>query len=68
MFQTYIFEIVETVGPSPKESGWRLKQRAKDPARNPVSALGNINSYLLNSNGPKVSLGTFSQFDPVPAY
>ncbi|KAK4687316.1 cleavage and polyadenylation specificity factor subunit 1, partial [Tremellales sp. Uapishka_1] len=51
----YIFEIVETVpGTEKGPSGWRLKLRCKDPARNPVSAIGNINGYLMHSNGPKV--------------
>jgi cleavage and polyadenylation specificity factor subunit 1 len=59
--QTYIFEVVETVGsPEQKISGWKLKLRTKDPARNPVSAVSNINGYLLNSNGPKVGPITVS--------
>ena len=54
--KTYIFEIVQTVpDPSaPKTSNWKLKLRTKDVARNPVSALANMNGYLLNSNGPKM--------------
>ena len=53
----YIFEIVEAVGePDRPGGGWRLKQRCKDPARNPVSAVANVTGYLLHSNGPKVSL------------
>ena len=53
----YIFEIVETVRqPGRSEDGWRLKMRSKDPTKNPVSAISNINGYLLHSNGPKVSL------------
>ena len=55
---TYIFEVVETV-PLPGEvRSWCLKMRTKDPARFPVSALGNINGYLLHSNGPKVRPST----------
>ncbi|WWD21338.1 protein CFT1 [Kwoniella shandongensis] len=52
----YIFEVVETVGQAGKAggSGWKLKMRTKDPARNPVSAVNHINGYLLNSNGPKI--------------
>ncbi|WWC98043.1 protein CFT1 [Kwoniella sp. B9012] len=58
---TYIFEIVETVGKGGKAagSGWILKLRAKDPARNPVSAISHINGYLLNSNGPKIYVKGF---------
>ncbi|WWD06819.1 protein CFT1 [Kwoniella europaea PYCC6329] len=58
---TYIFEIVETVGKAGKAagSGWILKLRAKDPARNPVSAISHINGYLLNSNGPKIYVKGF---------
>ncbi|WWC73047.1 protein CFT1 [Kwoniella pini CBS 10737] len=58
---TYIFEIVETVGTGGKApiSGWILKLRAKDPARNPVSAISHINGYLLNSNGPKIYVKGF---------
>ncbi|WVW79420.1 protein CFT1 [Kwoniella bestiolae CBS 10118] len=57
---TYIFEIVETVGKGKNTgSGWILKLRAKDPARNPVSAISHINGYLLNSNGPKLYVKGF---------
>ena len=55
--QTYIFEVVQTVSPdpsNPKISGWALKLRTKDPARNPVSAIASMCGYLLNSNGPKM--------------
>ncbi len=53
-----MFEVVQTVGDldKPGSSNWKLKMRTKDPARNPVSSVGNINGYLLNSNGPKVSM------------
>jgi hypothetical protein len=51
-----VFEVVETVGDKEGVPGWRLKKRCKDPCRNPVSALNNINGYVLHSNGPKVSL------------
>jgi hypothetical protein len=54
--QVYVFEVVETVGDKEGVPGWRLKKRCKDPCRNPVSALNNINGYVLHSNGPKVSL------------
>ena len=50
-----MFEVVETVGEKEGIPGWRLKKRCKDPCRNPVSALNNINGYVLHSNGPKVS-------------
>jgi hypothetical protein len=50
-----VFEVVETVGEKEGIPGWRLKKRCKDPCRNPVSALNNINGYVLHSNGPKVS-------------
>ncbi|WVQ81298.1 protein CFT1 [Cryptococcus sp. DSM 104549] len=52
----YIFEILETVGPEggTKTSGWKLRLRTKDPARNPVNAISNINGYLLHTNGPKL--------------
>ncbi|WWC91156.1 uncharacterized protein L201_006097 [Kwoniella dendrophila CBS 6074] len=58
---TYIFEIVETVGSGGQAtgSGWILRLRAKDPARNPVSAISHINGYLLNSNGPKLYVKGF---------
>lgn len=50
-----MFEVCELVSEPGKGGGaWKLKMRHKDPARNPVSALANINGYLLNSNGPKV--------------
>ena len=52
----YLFEVCETVGAPGKLGGFKLKRRTKDPARNPVSAIGNINGYLLNSNGPKVCI------------
>ncbi|WVR09012.1 protein CFT1 [Kwoniella sp. DSM 27419] len=57
----YIFEIIETVGDNGKAggSGWTLRLRAKDPARNPVSAVSHINGYLLQSNGPKVYVKGF---------
>ena len=51
----YIFEVCETVRAPGELGGFKLKMRYKDPARNPVSAVANINGYLLNSNGPKVS-------------
>ncbi|EIW66021.1 hypothetical protein TREMEDRAFT_70300 [Tremella mesenterica DSM 1558] len=50
----YIFEVVEVVPEPGQKSAWALKLRCKDPCRNPVSALGNINGYLLHSNGPKM--------------
>lgn len=50
----YVFEVCETVKAPGELGGWKLKRRYKDPARNPVSAVANINGYLLNSNGPKV--------------
>ncbi|KAL1407554.1 mRNA cleavage and polyadenylation factor subunit [Vanrija albida] len=50
----YVFEVMETVGEKDGISGWRLKFRAKDPTRNPVSALANINGYVVHSNGPKI--------------
>ena len=56
-----MFEVVETVGENEKEPGWRLKKRTKDPCRNPVSALSNINGYILHSNGPKVRCRPASQ-------
>nr|XP_018259229.1 protein CFT1 [Kwoniella dejecticola CBS 10117]OBR81387.1 protein CFT1 [Kwoniella dejecticola CBS 10117] len=58
---TYIFEIVQTVGTGGKAPipGWKLQLRAKDPARNPVSAISHINGYLLNSNGPKLYVKGF---------
>ncbi|WRT69124.1 protein CFT1 [Kwoniella shivajii] len=58
---TYIFEIVETVGPGGKAfgSGWRMRLRTKDPARNPVSAISHVNGYLINSNGPKIYVKGF---------
>ncbi|ORX39210.1 cleavage and polyadenylation specific protein [Kockovaella imperatae] len=49
----YVFEVVEIVSEGGKTS-WQLVKRAKDPARNPVSSINNINGYLLNSNGPKM--------------
>ncbi|WVF65469.1 protein CFT1 [Kwoniella sp. CBS 6097] len=57
----YIFEVVETVGTRGKAggSGWRLRLRTKDPARNPVNAISHINGYLLHSNGPKVYVKGF---------
>jgi len=51
----YVFEVCETVRAEGELGGFKLKMRYKDPARNPVSAVANINGYLLNSNGPKVS-------------
>nr|ODO03748.1 protein CFT1 [Cryptococcus depauperatus CBS 7855] len=54
---TYIFEILETVGSregSINVSGWKLRLRTKDPARHPVNAVSTINGYLLNTNGPKL--------------
>ncbi|ORY33060.1 cleavage and polyadenylation specific protein [Naematelia encephala] len=51
----YVFEVLETVpDPGQSGSGWKLRMRCKDPARNPVSALSHINGYLLHSNGPKM--------------
>lgn len=50
----YVFEVVEVVGTKPGVSGWRLKYRCKDPTRNPVSAIANINGYIVHSNGPKI--------------
>lgn len=52
----YVFEVCQTVKAPGELGGWKLKLRYKDPARNPVSAVCNIGPYLLNSNGPKVSL------------
>ncbi|OXG80075.1 protein CFT1 [Cryptococcus neoformans var. grubii Br795] len=56
---TYIFEILQTVGPQGgggpgSVPGWKLVKRTKDPARHPVNAVNHINGYLLNTNGPKL--------------
>ena len=60
----YIFEVVEVVSAPGKSGGYRLRFRSKDPARNPVSAVGNMTGYLINSNGPKV--GISHEFGHIP--
>lgn len=50
----YVFEIVECVGKVAGISEWELRFCTKDPTRNPVSAIANLNGYIVHSNGPKV--------------
>lgn len=51
----YVFEVDETVSATPGQSNWRLRFCCKDPTSKPVSAIANLNGYIVHSNGPKVS-------------
>lgn len=56
-FQVYIFELVEVV-PDPRvpvKRWYKLKLRARDDCKGPVTAVCSLNGYLASSMGQKVS-------------
>ena len=55
-FQAYVFELVEVV-PDPRfpvKRWYKLKLRARDESKGPVTAICGINGYLVSSMGQKV--------------
>lgn len=55
-FQAYVFELVEVV-PDPRfpvKRWYKLKLRARDESKGPVTAVCGINGYLVSSMGQKV--------------
>lgn len=56
-FQTYIFEVVEVVpDPNRPQRKYRLKLLCQDDSKGAVTALANINGYLISSMAQKVRL------------
>lgn len=54
--QSYVFELVEVV-PDPSFSAkrwYKLKLRARDDSKGPVTAVCGLNGYLVSSMGQKV--------------
>ena len=55
-FQTYIFEVVEVVPqPGRPQSKYKLKLLCHDPCKGAVTAISDINGYLVSATAQKVS-------------